>query len=417
MTKIPSLHSINRAWLHDGPLSPHVPAYISRLKRGRYAATTAGRCLAAVAHFAHWMSMSHMPVHVLDDDCIDFFLRVHLPCCDCPRPALRASGDLHGALVALLAILRQRHVIAEPASPAGPIADELRRYDKHMQDARGLARGTRRGRLRIIERLLRSKFAGRPVIIGELQPKDIREFIAAQTASRNTISNATTIASALRAYLRYRASCGDAVQPLLAVISSPAHWSLASLPRSLKTDEVERLLNSFTAASPSPRRGYAIVRLALDLGLRGIEINRLQLDDIDWRMGTVTLKRTKSRRQDILPLPTVTGKALEAYVRHERPQTRDRSLFVRRQAPHDQPIGVDAIRRVVRDAYARAGIPHGRTHALRHTLACQLIERGSSIKEVADVLRHRSLNTSLIYAKLDHGALAGVALPWPGSKA
>jgi integrase len=363
------------------------------------------------------MSMCRMPVHVLDDDCVDFFLRVHLPCCDCPPPALRVASDLHAALVALLATLRQRHVIAEPASPSGPIVDELRRYDTHMQDARGLARGTRRGRIRIVERLLRSKFADRPVLIGELRPQDIREFITTQTTSRNTISNAATIASALRAYLRYRASCGDAVQPLLAVISTPAHWSLASLPRSLNTDEVERLLNSFTAALPSPRRGYAIVRLALDLGLRSIEINRLQLDDIDWRMGTVTLKRTKSRRQDILPLPPVTGKALEAYVRHERPQTQDRSLFVRRQAPHDQPIGVDAIRRVVRDAYARAGIPHGRTHALRHTLACQLIARGSSIKEVADILRHRSLNTSLIYAKLDQGALSGVALPWPGSAA
>jgi len=405
MTQIPSLHPRTRAWLLDGPLSPHVPGYISRLKRGRYAATTVRSCLCAVAHFAHWMSMCRMPVHVLDDDCVDFFLRVHVPCCNCPPPALRVASDLHAALASLLAVLRQRHVIAEPASPSGPIADELSRYD------------TRRGRLRIVERLLRSKFADRPVLIGELRPPDIREFIAAQTASRNTISNAATIASALRAYLRYRASCGDAVQPLLAVISSPAHWGLASLPRSLNTDEVERLLNSFTAALPSPHRGYAIVRLALDLGLRSIEINRLQLDDIDWRMGTVTLRRTKSRRQDILPLPPVTGKALEVYVRHERPQTQDRLLFVRRQAPHDQPIGVDAIRRVVRDAYARAGIPHGRTHALRHTLACQLIARGSSIKEVADILRHRSLNTSLIYAKLDQGALASVALPWPGSAA
>ena len=92
-------------------------------------------------------------------------------------------------------------------------------------------------------------------------------------------------------------------------------------------------------------------------------------------------------------------------------------MFVRHLAPHDEPVGVDAIRRVVRDAFRRAGIPHGRTHALRHTLACRLVERGSSIKEVADVLRHRSLNTSLIYAKLNHSALAEVALPWPGSAA
>jgi integrase len=112
-----------------------------------------------------------------------------------------------------------------------------------------------------------------------------------------------------------------------------------------------------------------------------------------------------------------TGRALEAYLRHERPKTSDPAVFVRRLAPHDEPIGVDAIRRIVRDAFRRAGIPHGRGHALRHTVACRIVNQGGSIKEVADVLRHRSLNTSMIYAKLDHGALSGVALPWPGSPA
>jgi len=81
----------------------------------------------------------------------------------------------------------------------------------------------------------------------------------------------------------------------------------------------------------------------------------------------------------------------------------------------EQPIGVDAVRRVIRDAYRRIGLTHGRTHALRHTVASRLLDRGGSLKEVADVLRHRSLNTSLIYAKLDQPRLAAVALPWPGS--
>ncbi|MDO8595030.1 MAG: site-specific integrase [Sulfuricaulis sp.] len=416
MTKIPALHPTARAWLLEGPLSAHVPAYVARLKRGRYATNSAGRCLGGVAHFAYWMSMCHLPAHMLDDGCIHQFLHYHLPRCDCPEPVVRTPRDLHAALGALLAILRERHVIAQPPPPAGPIADELRRYDAHMRDARGLAAETRRGRLRIVERLLVAKFAGRPVVPGELQPEDVRRFIAEQLESLSTSSNAITIASTLRAYLRYRASCGDAVQSLLSVIASPAHWSLASLPRGLKPEEVERLLSSFTDALPSPRRGYAVVRLALDLGLRSIEINRLQLADIDWRTGTVTLKRTKSRRQDILPLPVATGQALEAYLRHERPKTSDGAVFVRHLAPYDEPIGVDAIRRVVRDAFRRVGIPHGRTHALRHTLACRLVGQGGSIKEVADVLRHRSLNTSLIYTKLDHGALAGVALPWPGSE-
>lgn len=415
MSKIPALHPTVRAWLLEGPLSAHVAAYVARLRRGRNATNTAGRCLGGVAHFAHWMSMCHVPVHMLDDGCIDQFLRYHLPRCDCHGAAVRGPRELHAALVPLLAMLRAQHVIAVPPPPAGPIADELRRYDSHMRDARGLASGTRRGRLRIVERLLLANFAARPVVIGELQPGDVRRFIAEQLESLSTTSNAITIASTLRAYLRYRATCGDAVRPLLAVISSPANWSLASIPRALKPKEVERLLSSFTDSLPSPRRGYAVVRLALDLGLRSIEINRLQLADIDWRMGTVTLKRTKSRRQDILPLPVTTGRALDAYLRHERPKTSDGAVFVRHLAPYDVPIGVDAIRRVVRDAFRRVGIPHGRTHALRHTLACRLVGQGGSIKEVADVLRHRSLNTSLIYAKLDHGALAGVALAWPGS--
>ena len=417
MSKVRALHPVTRSRLLEGPLSPYVAAYVGRLKRGRYASTTAAYCLSAVGHFAHWMSMCHLPVHLLDEGCIDQFLNYHLRSCDCPAPAMREPRQLHAALTVLLAVLRQQCVIATPPLPAGAIAAELRRYDAHMRDARGLAAGTRRGRLRIVQRLLVTKFASRSVVIGTLQPDDLRRFVAEQLEVLGTTSNAVTIAAALRAYLRYRAGCGDAVQPLLAVIGSPAQWSLASLPRALAPDEVERLLASFVDTLPSPRRGYAVVRLALDLGLRSSEISRLQLADIDWRIGTVTLKRTKSRRQDILPLPVATGRALEAYLRHERPKTQGRAVFVRHHAPYDEPIGVDAIRCVVRDAFRRVGIPHGRTHALRHTLACRLVGQGASIKEVADVLRHRSLNTSLIYAKLDQSALTSVALPWPGSPA
>ncbi len=417
MPKIPSINPLLQAWLLEGPLAAQVPAYIARLRRGRYATHTSGRCLNGLAHFAHWMAMCFLQARMLDEGCVDQFLRYHLPRCDCLGGALRTPNEARAAVMPVLEILRSEGVIAPVPVPTGPIADELNRFDAYMRNARGLATKTRQGRLRIVERLLVSRFAGQPVVVSLLTPEDVRHFVADQLQALGTSSNAFAIASTLRAYLRYRATCGDAVTPLLAAIASPAHWSMATLPRGLKPEEVDRLLNSFTDALPSPKRGYAVVRLALDLGLRGIEISRLQLADIDWRQGTITLKRTKSRRQDLLPLPMATGRALEAYLRHERPKTSDPAVFVRRLAPHDEPIGVDAIRRIVRDAFRRVGITHGRSHALRHTVASRIVNQGGSIKEVADVLRHRSLNTSMIYAKVDHGALSGVALPWPGSPA
>jgi len=158
-----------------------------------------------------------------------------------------------------------------------------------------------------------------------------------------------------------------------------------------------------------------MVRCALGLGLRSCEIAKLALADIDWPAGTLRLRCTKSRREDLLPLPPATGEAIADYLRFERPQSTNPAVFVRHMAPRDVPIGPDAVRRVIRDAYRRIGLTHGRTHALRHSLARHLVESGGSIKEVADVLRHRSLNTSLIYAKVDSRRLQAVALPWPGS--
>jgi integrase len=301
------------------------------------------------------------------------------------------------------------------ATHSDSVADELRRYDDHLRDARGLAAKTRRDRCRIVGQLLRKKFAGGVINIARLQAIDIRRFIARQLGGSPSHSAAAQVASALRSYLRYRTLCGDSVAGLSAVILSPVQWKLASLPRALKPDEVQRLL----AALPygrNPRRGYAIVRCALDMGLRAGEIANLSIDDVDWREGTVTLKSTKSRRQDILPLPMATGQALADYLQHERQTNPNRALFLCRRESRDIPTTTDAIQSVIRRACQRAGLPGSGSHVLRHTLACRLVENGGSLKEVADVLRHRSLETSRIYAKLDTPNLVEVALPWPGSK-
>ena len=159
------------------------------------------------------------------------------------------------------------------------------------------------------------------------------------------------------------------------------------------------------------------MRCALDLGLRRGEIAGLSLDDIDWRAGTLRLRHTKGRREDSLPLPEATGRAIAEYLRLERPQTTSRAIFVRHAPPIGQPIGPDTVGKAIRQAYARAGLPYTRAHLLRHTMASRLLASGSSLKEVADVLRHRSLDTTQIYAKLDSRNLSTVALPWPGREA
>lgn len=409
MSKFPVADTTVQRWLRDGPLADYAPMYLDRLRQGRYCEKTINHKLHALAHVGRWMAQCRCDVDTLDERRVERFLHDHVPRCRCAPPLRRYPAAERAVFWQLLALLRERGVVAAAQAPRSPIDDQLQRYDAHMRDARGLACSTREGRLRIVQRLLLST---RP---DELTPEHIRRFVADQLEQRNTISNATTINAALRDYLRWRATCGDVVQPLLGVLARPAHWRMTSLPRSLTNDEVARVLDACAASRGSAKRSVAVVRLALDLGLRVGEIAHLQLDDIDWERGTITLRGTKSRRQGVLPLQHAAGQALADYIRHDRPSSCHRAVFVRHLAPRGQSMGSEALGKVVKRVFLRAGIAHGRSHALRHTLACELIDGGSPIKEVADILRHRSLDTTQIYAKVDLRALAEVVMPWPGS--
>lgn len=308
-----------------------------------------------------------------------------------------------------------RSIVARPKVNSRLVEKELSRYDKYMDHVRGLAPKTRSTALRIVGRLLTSRFGDGPVKIPAIQPDHVRQFFAEQVKLYSKPANAGIVVASLRGYFRYRASRGDAVRGLVSVLSYPANWQLSSLPKSLTAEEVEQLVGALGQPGRSMRRADAIVRCALDLGLRSGEIAQIGLDDIDWRAGTITLRHTKSRREDVMPLPIATGKAIAAYLKHERPKTDSRAVFVRQNAPRGLPVGPDLVRKSIRQAYERAGLPYTRSHLLRHTMANRLLVGGSSLKEVADVLRHRSLNTTMIYAKLDSRNLIEVALPWPGS--
>lgn len=402
-------------WLRNSPVTPYVLIYLDYLTECRYADATSEHHLAGLAHLGLWMGLNHFRIKDLSEALVTQFLDDHLPNCDCPRPICQTRADLSAACGHFLRILRDRAAIPALPRPVEPVYAEVDRFDDYLNDVRGLTSETRRNYRRIVLNFLQAYFGSAEIVFTALQPDDVRHFIAEQLTPRATSAKANSLASALRAYFRYRGAGGDDVNALSGVIALPAHWNLATLPKALTDDEVNRLLNAFPPELPSCRRGYAMVRCALDLGMRAGEIAKLALADIDWQAGTVKLRRTKSRREDILPLPISTGQAIADYLRYERPRTTNQAIFVRRLAPHDVPISAYAVHRLIRDAYQRIGLEHGRTHALRHTLARQLLEQGSSLKEVADILRHRSLDTSLIYAKLDSRRLSAVALPWPGS--
>jgi integrase len=198
-----------------------------------------------------------------------------------------------------------------------------------------------------------------------------------------------------------------------------ACWRLAALPPHLASDEVARFLRAFDRRTASGQRGYAMARCMLDLGLRVSEVATLQLEDLHWRDGTARIGAGKARRVDVLPLPIATGLALVAYLRHGRPPSPSRAVFVRDRAPLDVPMTTENVRHAMRQAFVRCGLAdrYTGTHILRRTMATQMRVAGASVKQIADVLRHRSLDTTRIYTKLDRPQLATVAAPWPGGVA
>ena len=404
-------------WLARGPFAPYVDAFKQYLTDRGYAASTFANYVGSVAHFAQWIHRRRLRVQRIDEMVAAEFLDEHLPRCRCTGLVQRDRRTLSAALGHLLVVLRAQGAIALPAVGKTPVDDELRRYDEHMGHVRGLASKTRGTALRIVRRLLTARFGDGHVDIPAIKPEHVRRFFAQQAKLYSKPATAGTVVSALRGYFRYRAALGDAVHSVIGAVAYPANWQLASLPKTLSAEEVEQLVGALGQPGRSLRRADAIVRCALDLGLRSGEIARLSLDDIDWRVGTITLRHTKGRREDLLPLPGTTGEAIAAYLKLERPKTTNRAVFVRHIAPRDEPVGPDLVGKTIRQAYARAGLPYTRPHLLRHTMANRLLAGGSSLKEVADVLRHRSLNTTLIYAKLDSRNLVAVALPWPGSTA
>jgi site-specific recombinase XerD len=223
---------------------------------------------------------------------------------------------------------------------------------------------------------------------------------------------------AVRSFLRFLVGCGELSPGLEAAAPTPRQWTHAPLPQRLTTEEVDRVLVAATGETPKALRNHALLLLLARLGLRAQEVAALCLDDLDWHAGRILIRPGKTHQARVLPLVPDVGQAVAAYLyRGRRPATTSRHVFLACRAPFHPLIDATAISRIATRALRRAGVTgHLRlgAHTFRHTAASQMVNRGASFKEVADVLGHRSLQTTEIYAKLDLDALVAVALPWMG---
>ena len=407
------VHPQVRSWLERSVLQPYVSGFCSLLQRSRYNASTIHSYLYCVAHFAHWATRRKLSLAKMGERATTLFLAEHLPHCDCPYPVKRSKSDTRAALSHLLQTLSACRVVMEDRAEWDPFHTELVTFDRYMMEVKGLAQNTRQQRIHIVRRFLNGRFASGFFDPDRIRPADIRRFVLASQGTHST-GTIHVVGGAIRCYLRFRLVAGDSVHGLLDAVPSVPHWRLASLPEILSEVEVRELLGSFEQLPRSSKRAHAMARCLTDLGLRASEVVQLRLSDVDWHAGTIRLAANKSRRVDILPLPTETGRAIAKYLRTERPQTPNRALFVRDCAPFDKPIQAGVVRRVVRHAYLRCGLAHSSVHILRHSLASRLLQVGTPLKEIADILRHRSLDTSVIYTKVDTNRLIAVAMPWPG---
>lgn len=404
-------------WLWQSVLADFAEDYCKYLVDTGYAASTVNHYVRCVAHFAHWLTARRIAAARIDDRLVCTFVNDHLPRCTCPDPIPRSRADVSAALRHLPVVLNASTVPRFLWSEPDTVRQEVCRFTEYLKEVCGLAECTRYQRGRVVRDFLRYYFDRKDIELAQISIRDILRFVTRYPDGCKA-GTAHVAGVTLRSYLRFRAmQYDDRVQELIAAVPGIAGWRLAALPETFSDAEIAWLLRSFDRNTASGLRDYAMIRCLADLGLRAAEVVQIQLDDINWREGTLRIQRTKSRREYVFPLPEPTGRAIADYIRSARKVTKtSRAVFVRHYAPVDVPLATGCVHRAVHAAYVRCGwTDRSGTHLLRHSVARRLLDSGSSLKEVADVLHHQSIDTTAIYTKIDENSLKIVALPWPGS--
>ena len=291
---------------------------------------------------------------------------------------------------------------------------EIDRFRKFLCEVAGLRDNTIITYCNTVKTFLYSSSSGKNFSPGKITANHVRTYLV-HTLQHVSAASKKTIIVRIRSYIRFlEFADGFQSEEILKLPMTSPVWKRAGIPKYLTYSESDRLFCTYNQANPVGIRDYAIARCLKDLGLRCSEVARLSLNDIDWIQGIVSIKKTKSHSERILPLHAITGQAIERYLLYSRPVTRERILFVRFKNVLGYQMGTSQVRETVRGAAVRAGLEHFKgTHMLRHTAAKEMINNGIDLKTIADVLGHESIETTRIYTKLDYTQLQDVAGTWP----
>ena len=398
-----------------GPLSPHLPAFVASLIDQRYAVVCVRAKAWRATAFDGWLSSQGVDLADVRDAHVDEFIRrAYRPRSDCQAPPRRHEPF---AVRQLLGYLRGQGLCAAAPAIAVPGDALVASFEQFLLRERGLA-ATTIGYYRTVTRdFLVHRFGNDSVDLGAICATDIIGFVQRQ-ARRIRPSALKQVVAALRAFLHYAEYRGEIGASLIGAVPAVAVWTTTPpLPKAISAEHARLAIASCDQRTGVGRRDRAILLLLARLGLRGGEVITLLLEDVDWDAGRLCV-RGKNGHQCLMPLPVDVGEAIAAYLQNGRPACADRHLFLRSRAPlRGLMQGSDGVGSLVRNALRRAGVdaPHKGSHQFRHALAVRMLQGGASLPEIGELLRHRSLLSTSIYAKVDIVALRALALPWPGS--
>lgn len=386
-----------------GPLADHRNGFWSTLLGDGYSPLTAGNHLRLAADFSRWLYDHRLGLGDLSDEMVDAFLKSR-------RRRGYTCYRTRDGVQPLLDYL-QGSGIEIRRTPAGTTAlDELlAAYTEHLARDRRLCGSTIAAYVKTAREFATACFGSRDPHWGQLSAGVVTDFVMRETRRRSSTFVKNKLPN-LRSFLRFLHVQGYSAVGLAGCVPAIAGWRLASVPPALDPGQIDRLLHVFDDRSLTARRNAAIVHLLLGLALRAGDVAGLKLEDIDWRAGEITVCG-KGKHLSRLPLPHDVGRALAGYLRC-RPRARTRCVLLRSRAPYDA-LTSGGVVSIAKTALRAAGVAAGGAHLLRHTAATQMLRKGASLSEIAHVLRHRHVDTTAIYAKVDLASLQSVARPWP----